>query len=80
MIKVLLIGYRLDRIISIVHELRNQNLTQGVDFDFEYLPPTWDGFSGRMTNHAIFTFYKDSLASWFSLKYVEDVTEANDDV
>lgn len=57
-------------IIDLVRDLKNQGYQQGIDFDFAYCPPQWDDFTGEsIPRHTVFTFYKDELASWFSLKY-----------
>jgi len=55
-----------------VRELRDKGYGQGVHFDFEYIPPKSDPVSGHWVDserYTIFTFYVDSLASWFTLKY-----------
>lgn len=57
-------------IIDLVRDLKNQGYQQGIDFDFAYCPPQWNDFTGEsVARHTVFTFYKDELASWFSLKY-----------
>lgn len=58
--------------LDIVNELRNSGLKQGTDFDFEYHPPvnSFTGYSeAEVGKHAVFNFYKESLATWFDLKY-----------
>lgn len=64
-------------IIDIVKDLRQQGLVQGQDFDFAYRPPQWDNFSGDeiRNKHTIFSFYTEELASWFALKYVNEVSQ-----
>jgi hypothetical protein len=58
-------------VIAIVHEIRGYGYIQGQDFDFAYSPERYDTFSHEpvMRAHAVFTFYNDSLASWFAIKY-----------
>lgn len=58
-------------VIAIVHEIRGHGYIQGQDFDFAYSPERYDNFSHEpvMRAHAVFTFYDDSLASWFAIKY-----------
>jgi hypothetical protein len=56
--------------IEIVHELRGKGYGQGIDFDFAYYPIFDDGFTGLAEpSHVVFTFYKESLATWFTLRY-----------
>jgi hypothetical protein len=58
-----------NEVLAIVHELRKQGLVQGTDFDFEYHPSKWDGFSVDEPAHTLFKFYKEKWATWFSLKW-----------
>ncbi len=60
-------------IMDLVRELRALGYRQGQDFDFAYRPAKWDNFSGDAVYNrsTVFTFYKDELASWFSLRYTE---------
>jgi hypothetical protein len=50
---------------------------QGRDFDFAYKPPQWDNFSGDevYNKHTVFSFYTEELASWFALKYVDEISQ-----
>lgn len=63
-------------ILDIVKELRSQGLVQGQDFDFAYTPPRWNNFSGDAVSNrsTVFSFYTEELASWFALKYVNEVS------
>jgi len=64
-----------NKTLDIIHELRKQGWVQHVDFDFAYYKPEYDNFT--YTNNyepiqerkAIFTFYNDSNASYFALKW-----------
>ena len=58
-------------IIEIVRELRKKGYTPGVEFDFTYNPPRFDNFSGDAVYNrcVVFTFYKEELATWFTLTY-----------
>lgn len=57
-------------IMALVAELREQGYVQRLDFDFAYHPGTT--FGGELIpRHTVFTFYTDSLATWFALKYVK---------
>jgi hypothetical protein len=69
---VTLTGTNPNTVIEIIKELRKMQYVQGVHFDFEYIPPKSDPVSGHWVDserYTIFTFYVDSLASWFTLKY-----------
>jgi hypothetical protein len=58
--------------LDIVGALRREGYVQGMHFDFEYIPPKADPVSGHWVDskrYTIFTFYVDSLATWFTLKY-----------
>lgn len=55
-------------IMAIVGEMREYGYTQQKDFDFTYYPSEFkDG--NLVPRYTIFTFYQDTLASWFALKY-----------
>jgi len=56
--------------MEIVSELRSKGYGQGIDFDFAYYPSINDRFSGPTKPcYTIFTFHKESLATWFTLRY-----------
>ena len=72
MIEVKLIDKMPNDILEIVKELRSLGYIQGKDFDFQYRPPkytdlTHDPVYNRTTT---FMFYKEEMASWFSLRYL----------
>ena len=71
MIEVKLIDKKPNDFLEIVNELRNKGYVQGVDFDFAYHPPKFNDFSGDAVYNrsVVFTFYKEELATWFSLIY-----------
>lgn len=52
-------------IIDIVLNVRSQGWIQGIDFDFEYYPPTEPDYE----KYAVFTFYTEKYASWFALRW-----------
>lgn len=56
-------------IMAIVSELRESGYKQKTDFDFQYIPAVLSD-DGVIPRHTIFTFYTDSIASWFTLKYM----------
>jgi hypothetical protein len=57
--------------MEIGQELRSMGYIQGVDFDYAYYQEKYDNFSHDpiVKRHAIFTFYNDSNASYFALKW-----------
>ena len=57
--------------LEIVRKLKEKGYVQGTDFDFTYHPPKFDNFSGDAVYNrcVVFTFYKEELATWFSLMY-----------
>jgi hypothetical protein len=72
MIEVKMIGMLPGRAMEIVRELRSTGHVQGIDYDFEYhKPENNDWMAGEEYNerYTIFKFYKESLATWFALKY-----------
>lgn len=58
--------------MEIVREIRTRGYVQGKDFNFSYNPPRMSENSneGVYNRHTVFTFYKDEIATWFSLKYL----------
>ena len=55
----------------IVRQMRSSGFVQNVDFDFEYHPDKMlDDFTLHDSKHAIFVFYKEELATWFSLRWL----------
>ena len=64
-----------DKTLDIIHELRKHGWVQHVDFDFAYYKPEYENFTYTnnyepMQEHrAIFTFYNESHASYFSLRW-----------
>ena len=55
--------------IGIVIELRKLGWIQGVDFDFAYNQSQWDNMIGEIPKQTMFTFYNDSNASYFMLRW-----------
>ena len=71
MIEIKILDKLPNEFLEIVRELKQKGYVQGVDFDFAYHPPKFDDFSGDAVynRYVIFTFYKEELATWFSLIY-----------
>ena len=55
--------------LDLVHKLKAKGYVQGVDFDFAFYQSKWDDMIGEIPKQTIFTFYKEELATWFSLLY-----------
>jgi len=55
--------------IEIVHELKKIGWVQNVDFDFAFHQSHWDNMTGEIPKQAVFTFYNESHASYFSLRW-----------
>ena len=55
--------------IGIVIELRKLGWIQGVDFDFAYKQSQCDNMIGEIPKQTVFTFYNDSNASYFMLRW-----------
>jgi len=60
------------RTMEIGQELRTMGYVQGVDFDYAYYQEKYDNFSHDpiVKRHARFTFYNDTNASYFALKWL----------
>ena len=59
------------RTMEIGQELRSMGYIQGVDFDYAYYQEKYDNFSHDpiVKRHARFTFYNDTNASYFALRW-----------
>jgi hypothetical protein len=59
------------RTMEIGHELRSMGWKQGIDFDYAYYKAEFDNFSydAISRRRAVFTFYNDSNASYFMLRW-----------
>ena len=75
MIEVDLIDYDVNAILAIVALLKSQGLVVDQDFTFHYHPAKWDNFShdAVYNRHTVFSFKDGSVASWFALKYVNNL-------
>jgi predicted NodU family carbamoyl transferase len=47
--------------------LKEKGYVQGIDFDFSFHQSKWDEMIGEIPKHTEFIFYKEELATWFSL-------------
>jgi hypothetical protein len=64
----------INKTLDIVSALRQHGWISGKDFDFACYKPKFDLFGGsnwesKMDRHTIFTFYNDSNASYFMLRW-----------
>ena len=63
------------RTMEIGYELRKMGWVQGVDFDYSYYKADYDNFTYSLNydpikdRRAVFTFYNDSNASYFMLRW-----------
>ena len=60
-----------NRTLEIVHDLKTHGWVMGKDFDFAYHKEMWDDFRSEpiREHHTVFTFYNDSNASYFMLRW-----------
>lgn len=75
MIEVTINNKYATNIVDIVHQLKETGLAQGGDFEFVYHKGEWDGMTGlgHYKRHTIFRFKDPAVASWFSLKYNDEI-------
>lgn len=61
----------LNMIGDLNNDLKSSGYKQGVDYDFEYIPKPveWSGDVEYNYHQLSFRFYKESLATYFKLKY-----------
>ena len=69
MIEVKIPNKKPDAVMTIVRELREKGLVQGIDFDFAFYQSKWDEMIGHNPTYTTFTFYEDKTALLFILKY-----------
>ena len=64
-------------IMDIVRDLRSRGLVQGMDFDFSYqqVQRHYTDGSELIKNGATFTFREEKWATFFRLKYGDDVQQ-----
>jgi hypothetical protein len=55
--------------LDLVYKLKAKGYVQGVDFDFAFYQSKWDDMLGEIPKQTQCTFYKEELATWFSLLY-----------
>lgn len=72
MIEVKVIDKMPNEVMDIVRELRQRGYIQGTDFDFAYHKPVYHDWSGDAVynRYTEFIFYKEELATWFTLRYL----------
>jgi hypothetical protein len=68
------LGIDVIKTLEIVSEIKQQGWVLGIDFDFSYHKAMYDNFSGsnwepEIESHCVFTFYNDSNASYFMLRW-----------
>ena len=72
MIELTAHGWHARRALEVVDELKQKGYRMGVDFDWEYHKPKHDDITYELlyNRHTVFKFYKEELATWFSLRYL----------
>jgi hypothetical protein len=57
--------------IDVAKELQTKGYVMGMDFEWEYHKPKYDDTTYEAVHNrfTIFRFYKDEIATWFTLKY-----------
>jgi len=72
MIEVIAHGWHVPKVIEIVGDLKQKGYALGTDFDYVYNKPKHDDTTYQLVynRHTVFTFYNESLATWFSLTYL----------
>lgn len=60
-----------NEVMAIVHDLRQQGMKQGTDFDFAYYQTVYDSISCHLveSKHAVFMFHTEKYATLFTLKW-----------
>lgn len=70
MTKIVLLHLKAAQIVDIVNELRLVGYQTGQDFNFAYSPGGYNWQNLETTPaQTEFTFYNQSAATWFALKY-----------
>jgi len=72
MIEIKLLDKMPNEVMDIVREIRKSGYVQGIDYDFEYHKPKYSEttYEAVYNRYTIFIFYKEELATWFSLRYL----------
>ena len=50
-------------------QLVQDGLVMDVDFEWEYHPAVWDGFTRKRQKHVMFSFRNPALATFYQLKW-----------
>lgn len=71
MIEVKAVDWMPWQAIDVARELQAKGYVMGIDFDWEYHKPKYDDFGHEpvYNRYTMFRFYKEELATWFSLTY-----------
>lgn len=72
MIEIVAHGWHTTQVLGVVDALKQKGYVMGVDFNWEYHKPKHDDITYELlyNRHTVFRFYKDELATWFSLTYL----------
>jgi hypothetical protein len=58
-----------NEVIEIVRAMRGSGMIQGKDFDFAFYQTRWDPMIGDIKGFTKFTFYTETKATMFALKW-----------
>lgn len=72
MIEIKAIDWTPAKAMDVVTILKQRGYTMGVDFDWEYHKPKFSDttYEAVYNRYTVFRFYRDELATWFSLTYL----------
>jgi hypothetical protein len=72
MIEIKLFDKDINEIFDMVHDLKKRGLVSHKDFDFTYIHSDhgYDNEGIKISKSVVFTFYQESISSWFALKYI----------
>jgi hypothetical protein len=67
--RVILRDIALDEIFQLKYQLVRDGLIMDADFEWEYHPPHWDGFTTERPKHTVFRFRDPAQATFYQLKW-----------
>ena len=67
--RVILSGIEPIEAMWLKDQLVRDGLIMDADFEWEYHPPVWDGFSQEQAKHVVFRFTDPALATFYQLKW-----------
>jgi hypothetical protein len=67
--RVILRDIALDEILKLRYQLICDGLVINEDFEWEWHPAVWDGFTQERPRHTVFSFRNPALATFYQLKW-----------